>query len=258
MLIAVDIGNTNTVFGFFKGEELLLQARVKTDIKRTEDEFFAFLMPILSQNDLLMCNINDAVISCVVPCALASVQRFFTTYCKINSIVVNYKKHNVNVAGIIAPHLGSDLAVNAIAAAQLFKSDCLIIDFGTATTFSLLEYSKLNYIGVAIAPGRNSILQSMRNSAAQLPLLNFQKSDKILGITTIEAMHAGSYFAFIGMIEKIIDRMKEEYKPDFKVIATGGLSGSIKGAIMEIDFIEPNLTLLGLKYFYSMVVTCSN
>ncbi|CAG7592845.1 MAG: type III pantothenate kinase [Candidatus Midichloria sp.] len=252
MLVVVDIGNTNTVFGFFEDDELILKTRIKTDITRTEDEFFAFLILILIQNQLALEKIEAAAISCVVPMALSGVQRFFQKYCKISPLLVSHDKHHVSIAGAPAPHLGSDLAVNAIAATELFKNHCLIVDFGTATTFSLLEYdkSKTNYLGVAIAPGLNSIMQSMRKHSAQLPSLNFQKANTVLGTTTTKAMLAGAYFGFTGLVEKLIDTMKEEYRYPLKVVATGGLSVLMEDLTSKIDFIEPNLTLLGLKYFY--------
>ena len=253
MLAVVDIGNTNTVFCFFEDHNLLLQTRIKTDYNITEDEIFAFLDPILRHSQLTLSKFTSAAISCVVPLVLKVIERFFVKYCNITTpLIVSSENHNVLVNNKPAPHLGSDLVVNAIAAANIIKKDCLIIDFGTATTFALLEYhpSKVNYIGIAIAPGLNSLLLTLKNSTAQLPYLNFQKTNTILGTTTKSAMLAGSYFGFIGMVEKIIDTISLEYNKKFKIIITGGLSKLIKEEIPKIDLVEPNLTLLGLKYFY--------
>ena len=253
MLVVVDIGNTNIVFGFFDTDNLLLKARIKTDHTTTEDEIFAFLSPILNNSQLSLTTFKSAVISCVVPLTLKTIERFFQRYCNVNPLIITPENHKVLVDNKPAPHLGSDLAVNAIAAANLINEDCLIIDFGTTTTLSLLEYNpdKINYIGVAIAPGLNSLLLTLKNSTAQLPHLNFQKANTILGTTTKDAMLAGSYFGFIGMIEKIITTISLEYNRNFKIIATGGLLKLLKEEFTRIDLIEePNLTLLGLKYFY--------
>ena len=249
MLLVVDIGNSNTVFGVFDQSQLIHQFRMETTAKKTEDEYLLFIKEMLHIHSIDLSNITDAVISCVAPIALSALERFFKKYCKITPLIANQFNHGVTVNGAPAHHIGSDLAVNAIAVSNIMTNSCLIIDCGTATTFALLEPNILNYKGIAIAPGANAMIQALHHNTAQLPLLNFAWVDSVFGCTTKNAMLAGSYFGFIGLVKEMISRVRLEYKKDFSIIATGG-SYLIKDEIKDIDIIEPNLTLLGLKFFH--------
>ncbi len=251
MLSVVDIGNTDTVFGFFKNDALIYCIRVKTDTNKTEDEIFSILLSEIEHYDIDLSLITGAIISCVVPNALNSIERLFNKRLNLRPYIVNHEDHGVLVSGNIMPDLGSDLVVNAIAAKKLFQGLCLIIDLGTALTFSLLECEKLNYIGAAIAPGCNLVMNSLYKGTAQLPLLNFQKTDKILGTTTEEAILAGSYFGFTSMVEGMIRKIKAAMGLDIFVVATGGFSNVIIGEdVIGVDHIKPDLTLTGLNIFY--------
>ena len=250
MLLAVDIGNTNTVFGVVSEDEILYQFRIETVSNRTEDEYFLLIKDLLEIQDIGIIDIKDIVISCVVPVAINTLERFFQKYCQINPIRVDHSNHGVTFNGVPARHIGSDLGVNAIAASHITQKDCLIIDCGTATTFAMLESSALDYKGIAIAPGANSMIKCLHHETAQLPLLNFSSVSSVFGHDTKNSMLSGSYFGFLGLVSGIIHRVKLEYQKDFIIIATGGLSYFIKDHIYEIDIVEPDLTLLGLKFFY--------
>lgn len=249
MLLAVDAGNTNVVFAVFDGDRLLGKWRLATDINRSADEYVAILKPLLEISNLLFSNIKNIIVACVVPQHLFVLKTFCRDYLRIKPLVVG---ENGVVIGMKVDtdnpeEVGADRLVNAVAAWALCRKPCIILDFGTATTFDVVS-RKGHYIGGVIAPGVNLSLKALHQAAAKLPEIAIKKPRRTIGRSTVSAMQSGVYYGYIGLIDGIVARIRREQKnPKMMVIATGGLAPLFAGATEIIARHEPDLTINGLK-----------
>lgn len=250
MLIVIDIGNTNITMGLFEKDEIIGNYRLTTKLERTSDEYGFMLISFLNASNIPLEQIEDIIIASVVPKIM---------YSFINSIKKYFKKDPILVGpgiktGILIKidnpkELGADRLVDAVAANHLYKEDCLVIDFGTATTFDIVTASG-EFIGGVTAPGLGISANALSSQAAKLPEIEIKKPDKIIAKNTVNSMQSGIVFGYIGLTEKIITEIKKEFDGDLKVISTGGLGRMIFNETNLIDVYDPDLSFKGLKIIY--------
>lgn len=252
MLLAIDAGNTNIVLGLFANNtsnELLGRWRYATDASTTEDQYYAFLSPLLQQ---CSAKVTAVIISTVVPALKHPLTMLARKYFKLTPLIIGEEnfKHDLSIQIESPQKLGADFIADTVGALALFDCDNLVVDLGTATTFAVSTKDR-KFLGGAIAPGIAITLQALHNNTAQLPLVAFNKPSKVIGDNTINCMQSGIYYGYVGLIREIIVRMKMEYALPLKVIATGGFAEHIKDVVPEIDHTVADLTLIGLRYLYN-------
>lgn len=252
MFLAIDCGNTNIVFAIFDGEKQKTIWRCRSDSARTADEYASWLMPLMANAKISFNDIDAALISSVVPDANFNLQRLCEDYFGASAKFVKSPdiKIGIDINMPRPSEVGADRLVNAVAAKHKYKKPIVIIDFGTATTFDVVNASG-QYCGGVIAPGINLSVDALHRAAAALPKVPVEKTDKVIGDSTITAMQSGLYWGYISMIEGIIARMADELGQAPTVIATGGLAGIFGDGTEVINHIEPDLTLDGLRLIFS-------
>jgi len=247
MLLAIDSGNTNIVFAIFDGERRLGEWRAATDSRRTADEYAVWLFQLMRLDGIEASQVDQAIIATVVPEALFSLRALCRRYFKCQALVVGDKGVDVGIAvKVDAPdEVGADRLVNAAAAHDRYKGPLIVIDFGTATTFDVVD-SDGSYFGGVIAPGINLSLDALHHAAAKLPRIAVERPEQVIGKRTIPAMRSGVYWGYVGLIEGLVARIKSEFGADMTVIATGGLAPLFADATKVIQHLDPDLTLRGL------------
>jgi type III pantothenate kinase len=252
MLLAIDAGNTNMVFGVFDGEILKQQWRLSTDPRRTADEYGLSLLQLFSCVGLNKDLINHVIISTVVPSVLFSLKRFCQHYLSCVPIVIGECELDLGIRVEIerAAEVGADRLVNSAEAFRRYGCDSIVIDFGTATTFDVIS-KEGGYLGGVIAPGINLSLEALHSAAAKLPKIAVQRPHAVIGSSTVSAMQSGIYWGYIGLIEGIVTRIHHErLQEKHWVIATGGLAPLFAKGTSMIDVLEPDLMLLGLATIF--------
>ena len=246
MLLAIDCGNTNTVFAVIDGEEMRGEWRIATDGRRTADEYAVWLTQLLSLHSLKREDIKGAIIATVVPDALFNLQALCRRYFKADPMVVGDGiKLNVKVLLDNPDEIGSDRLVNAVAAHERYPGDLILIDFGTATTFDIVN-SAGDYVGGVIAPGINLSIEALHMAAAKLPRIGVKRPLHVIGKATVPAMQSGVFWGYISLIEGLVSRITGEIGRKPTVIATGGLAPLFADATKVIDHLDPHLTVRGL------------
>ncbi len=247
MLLAIDEGNTNTVFAVFDGEQLRGQWRISTEPQRTADEYAVWLGQLFALDGLAFGDVDDAVISTVVPQGLRALVELSRQYAKCDPLVVTTDIDLGLEVKLDRPEeVGADRLVNAVAAHASFDGALVLIDFGTATTFDAID-AQGSYCGGVIAPGINLSLEALHRAAAMLPRIAVEKPARVIGDGTISAMQSGIYWGYVGLIEGIVTRMKDEFAAPMRGVATGGLAPLFADATPEIDAVAPDLTMRGLR-----------
>lgn len=252
MLLAIDSGNTNTVFAVFDNDGTVLgEWRSSTNANRTADEFAVWLSQLMSFEGLKAKDIDNAIIATVVPAMLFSLQTLCRKYFKVEPLVVGDSTVSLGIEVFLdrPEEVGADRLVNAIAAHEMYQGPLIVIDFGTATTFDVVDENG-NYCGGAIAPGINLSLEALHMAAAKLPRVAIGRPEKAIGKGTTTAMQSGIFWGYIGMIEGLTQRMKEEFGAEMTVIATGGLSSLFAKSTDVIQHSDTELTLRGLLAIY--------
>lgn len=250
MLLAIDIGNTNIVFGLFRDDELLECWRMETRGGKTEDEYAVFLNSLLSLRGFSLKDIKCAVISCVVPPLQAVFESLMRRYTVAQPLVVGPGiKTGISIHYENPREVGADRIVNAVAAWEKYRCSVIVVDFGTATTFDAIS-EKGEYLGGAITPGINISLDALFMRAAKLPKVEFAKPKSVIGKNTPASIQSGVFYGYIGVVDSIVERMKEELAKPVMVIATGGLASLIAPETKSIGEFDPLLTLHGLKIIY--------
>jgi len=249
MLLVIDSGNTNTVFAVFDSDACVGEWRAATDVKRTADEYGVWLMQLFQSRSIDPTLLNHSIIASVVPETLFSLTELCKKYFQSDPLIVG--DHGVNLGIDVKVddprQVGADRLVNAVAAHQKYEGPLIIVDFGTATTFDLIDSSG-SYLGGVIAPGINLSLEALDLAAAKLPRINVKRPISVIGRDTVSAMQSGVYWGYVGLIEGIIARMSEEFGDKPRVIATGGLAPLFAEATNVIEAIDLDLTIRGLKY----------
>lgn len=250
MIFVFDIGNTNIVLGVYKGDELIHHWRIETNRYKTEDEYGMVIRSLFEHGNLTFSDIDGIIISSVVPPIMFSIERMCEKYFHLKPLVVGPGiKTGLNIKYENPREVGADRIVNAVAAIHEYGSPLIIVDFGTATTYCYVNEEK-QYMGGAIAPGINISTEALYSRAAKLPRIEIARPDHIVGKNTVAAMQSGILYGYVGQVEGIVRRMKEQSKEKPMVIATGGLANLIAHESNVIDIVDPLLTLKGLKLIY--------
>ncbi|MDE6691245.1 MAG: type III pantothenate kinase, partial [Clostridia bacterium] len=248
-----DVGNTNIKFAVYDGEELKLSFRVATEHKKTSDEYGGQLLSILRSSGIAVNDIEGGIISSVVPPLDYTLERMCKTYLKITPLMLGAGlKTGMNLRVDNAREVGADRVVNNVAAVRKYGAPCIVIDFGTATTFNVIN-AKGEFIGGVIAPGIKGSLDSLVNGTAKLPRVEIERPERVIGTNTVTNMQSGIVYGFAGLVEYIVKKIKREMKCDeVTTVATGGFSEVIAKEISCIDKVDKLLTLEGLRYLYSI------
>ena len=250
MLLAIDIGNTNIVFGIFEGKKLIRSWKVKTERGKTFDEYGITLLNLLSLSGPEKTEIKSSILSSVVPPLTPVFQDLSRSLFGIKPLVVGPGlKTGMAILYENPLEVGADRVVGAIAAYEKHGGPCIVVDFGTATTFDAVS-SKGEYLGGSIAPGIQISAEALYLKTAKLPRIEIKKPEEAIGRTTVASMRSGLYFGYIGLISNIIKEIKKELGGEAVVISTGGFAAQIGHEVKSIDFQEPNLTLDGLRILY--------
>ena len=249
MLLTIDSGNTNIVFAIFSDDgEIRGQWRAATQTDRTADEFSVWLGQLMNGDGLERGQVSAAIIATVVPANLFNLKTLCRGYFGCEPTVVGEAGVELGIEVLIdnPGEVGADRLCNAVAAHQRYDGPLLVIDFGTATSFDVIDGDG-NYRGGAIAPGINQSLEALHMAAAQLPRVAIGRPDKVIGTGTVSAMQSGIYWGYVGMIEGMVARIEGEFGADLLVIATGGLAPLFAEAAAVIKHCDLDLTLRGLR-----------
>ncbi|MFR9676106.1 type III pantothenate kinase [Streptomyces sp. TR06-5] len=258
MLLTIDVGNTHTVLGLFDGEEIVEHWRISTDASRTADELAVLLQGLMGMHPLLGEELGDNIegiaICSTVPAVLHELREVTRRYYgDIPSVLVEPGvKTGVPILTDHPKEVGADRIINSLAALDLYGGPCVVVDFGTATTFDAVS-AKGEYVGGAIAPGIEISVDALGVRGAQLRKIELARPRSVIGKNTVEAMQAGILYGFAGQVDGVVRRMAAELADDpddVTVIATGGLSPMVLGEAELIDEHEPWLTLIGLRLVY--------
>ncbi len=252
MLLVVDIGNTNITMGVFDEEKIVSTFRITTKISRTSDEYGMIICDLLKIREIKINEINDVVISSVVPDVMHSFENAIKKYISKNPLIVGPgTKTGIKMVTGNAKEIGADRIVDAVGAYRLYGGPLIVIDYGTATTYDYITEDGAFAAGVT-APGIRICAKALWQDAAKLPEIEIKKPESILAKDTISSMQAGLIFGHIGETEYIIRKMKEEAGiHNIKVVATGGLGKIISESTNSIDIYDDSLTLKGLRFIYN-------
>ncbi len=252
MLLAVDIGNTDTTLGVFENEELRATWHMATVIHRMADEYAALLLNLLYHQGLDKADIKEVALCSVVPPLIATFEELFQRYFHISPLVVGAGvKTGVRIRMDNPREVGADRIVNAAAAHHLYSGPIIIADLGTATTFDTVS-KEGDYLGGAIAPGINTAAEALFTQAAMLPRVELIHPNQAIGTNTIAAMQSGIVFGYVGLVEGIVARIQQELGEKAKVVATGGYAELIARETAVINEVNLDLTLVGLRLIYLM------
>lgn len=248
MLLGIDIGNTNTVFAFINIDsgDILDSWRLNTLNERTADEYAAFFFSLTKSKDI---NIESIIVSSVVPEANFHLRNFCDKYLKKEAVFVTSDNADVVIDIDHPEEVGADRLVNAKAINTYYKKAAIVIDFGTATTFDVID-SQGVYKGGVIAPGINLSISALAQAASKLPKVSIKSPNTSIGKSTVEAMQSGVYFGYIGLIKEILNRVSSEMDNSPIIIATGGLAKTFSQDIDLITQVDNDLTLKGLYTIY--------
>ena len=251
MLLALDVGNTNITIGVFDGEKLLRTLRVTTKLPRTSDEYGILIKSLLRENDIDPDQVNATIVSSVVPAVMYSLRNGLYKYFHVEPLIVEPGiKTGIRIVTDHPAQIGADRIVDAVGAYEKYGGPVLVLDFGTATTYDLVD-DKGQFVSVIIAPGIRTSGKALWQDAAKLPEIEIKKPKSILAKETISSMQAGLVYGQIGQTEYIIKKVREESGFDnLKVVATGGLGAMIAAETKAIDIYDANLTLDGMRLIY--------
>lgn len=250
MIVAIDIGNTNITVAFMDGPQLLKSYRLTTKLQRTSDEYGFYLRSFLEDANLEVYMIEEVLVSTVVPKIMYSFNHAIKKYLKHEPINIDARSNSgIQVITDSPASVGADRIVDAAGAFYTYGGPCLVIDFGTATTFDYVnEKGEFRY--AVTAPGLEITAQALSNMAAQLPEIEIKKPASILATNTISSMQAGVVYGYIGLTREIITKVQQEIGTPMKVIATGGLGRMISEELECIDVYDSELTFKGLYLIY--------
>ena len=250
MLLVIDVGNTNTVLGVYEGERLLHHWRVWTDREKTSDEYGILLRNLYDASHFSSREIQAIIISSVVPPLTPTIVELCERYFGVTPLVVGPGvKTGISIKMDNPKEVGADRIVNAVAAFAKHHKACVVVDFGTATTFDYVS-GKGDYMGGVIAPGVNISAEALFRQASKLPRIEIAKRPTVIGKNTVAAMQSGIFYGYVALVDGIIDRIRKEVRLDPQVIATGGLARTIASESSKIHEIDENLTLEGLRIIY--------
>lgn len=251
MLLAVDSGNTNIVFAIYDGDSCVGQWRSTNDPHRTADEYAVWLTQLMGLEGLDPDVVDGAIIASVVPAVLPSLKTLCSRYFGCAPLVVGEDQVDPGIGVLVdrPDKVGADRLVNAVAAHGRYQGAVIVIDFGTATTFDILD-AEGNYCGGVIAPGINLSLEALYMAAAMLPRVPVKRPARVIGKATVPAMQSGVFWGYVALIEGLVARIRDEFGAPMTVVATGGLAEMFVAATGVIDHLDPDLTLRGLMQIH--------
>lgn len=253
MLLAIDVGNTNTVFALYENDTPKAQWRSETATQRTADEYAVWLAQLFALAGRTLDDITDCIIATVVPQSLFHLRNLSRRYFNVDPFVVTSDSiPGVEVRIDQPSEAGADRLVDAIAAYVTYGGPLIVVDSGTATTFDIIGADG-GFEGGVIAPGINLSMQALHDAAAQLPRIAIERPAKVIGTDTVGAMRSGVFWGYIALIDGLIDRIKTEYGQPMKVVATGGVAALFEGATTRIDVFDRDLTIRGLLEIHKRV-----
>ncbi|MFD4654587.1 type III pantothenate kinase [Kitasatospora sp. NPDC058444] len=255
MLLTIDVGNTQTTLGLFDGEDVVEHWRISTDPRRTADELAVLLQGLMGNHTAVReAAVEGLAICSSVPAVLHELREVTRRYYgDVPAVIVEPGvKTGVHVLMDNPKEVGADRIVNALAANHLYGGPCIVVDFGTATTFDAVN-ARGDYVGGAIAPGIEISVEALGVRGAQLRKIELARPRNVIGKNTVEGMQSGILYGFAGQVDGLVERMARELAKDpddVQVIATGGLASLVLGEATTIDVHEPWLTLIGLRLVY--------
>ena len=252
MLLTIDSGNTNIVFALYEAGKQRGVWRRANDNRQTADEYGVWLLQLMALAKLHPEDVDSAIIATVVPDTLFSLKGLCRNYFKAEPLVVGDAGVELGIQALVdTPEaVGADRLVNAVAAHEEYGGPLIILDFGTATTFDVINADG-DYVGGVIAPGINLSVEALHRAAAMLPKVSVTRPQTVIGKHTTPAMQSGVYWGYVGLIEGLVERIRNEYGEKLRVVATGGLAPVFEPAIDVIQEVDRNLTLRGLVNIYS-------
>ncbi len=250
MLLCIDTGNTNTVFSIWDGERSLAMWRISTDHRRTADEYYVWLSTLIGLNKLDI-SIDTCIISSTVPRVVFNLRVLCNRYFDARPLVVGKPDCLLPVAPRVDPGttVGPDRLVNTVGAFDRHGPDLIVVDFGTATTFDVVDVDGA-YIGGVIAPGVNLSLEALHMGAASLPHVDVTMPARVIGTNTVACLQSGIFWGYIGLVDGIVRQIRAERERPMKVIATGGLAPLFDQGFDLFDAIEDDLTMHGLRLIH--------
>lgn len=253
MLLAIDCGNTNTLFAVHNGKDWIAQWRSGTDSTRTADEHAVWLSQLMSLQGFRLADITGCVISTVVPQALFNLRNLSRRYCNAEPVIVGEPgvAMDIEVRLDRPQDAGADRLVNALGARSVYDGPLIIIDSGTATTFDVISGDGA-FEGGIIAPGINLSMQALHAAAAKLPRVAIARPQRVMGKDTVSAMQSGVFWGYIDLIDGLVNRLKTEWGAPMTVIATGGVVSLFEGASRTIDHYDGDLTIRGLMEVWKL------
>ncbi len=246
MLLAIDVGNTNSVIALYDGDSSVAQWRSSTSTVRTADEYAVWLSQLMSFAGFKLADITECIISTVVPQSLFHLRNLSRRYFNCEPFVIGHD----NIPGVAVriskpSEAGADRLVNAVGAFTRHGGPLVVVDSGTATNFDIVGADG-GFEGGVIAPGINLSMQALHEAAARLPRIAIEKPAKIIGTDTVGAMQSGVFWGYVSLIEGLVARIKAEYGAPMKVVATGGIASLFEGQTKAIDIFDHDLTIRGL------------
>ncbi|HEX3535512.1 MAG TPA: type III pantothenate kinase [Stellaceae bacterium] len=253
MLLAINANNTNTTFAVWHGAELKGSWRTATEGKRTADEYVVWLDHLLTLDGLSRVDVDGAVIASVVPEVNFNLLTLCRKYCNTNPVIIGEEGVALGTKALVdrPGEVGADRLVNTVAAHDRYGGPLIVVDFGTATTFDVVD-GEGNYCGGVIAPGINLSLAALQMAAAKLPSVRIARTERVIGKDTVSCMQSGIFWGYIGLVEGLVGRIKTEFGAPMRTIATGGLAPLFAGSIEAIEKVDADLTLWGLRLIYSL------
>jgi len=252
VLLALDIGNTNAAMGVFKGERLQATWRFATDIGKLADEYGVLILNLLEHERIAPADIKEAAIACVVPDLEPVFENVLRRYLGVRPLLVHAGiRTGLRILYDTPRDVGADRVADAVAAVHIYGPPLILVDLGTATVFDAVNHDG-DYLGGAIAPGIGIASEALFQRAAKLYRVELTKPRAAIGRNTVTAMQAGIFFGYVGLIEGIVARFKQELGDEAKVIATGGFAEAIGRETSVIDAVDLDLTLRGLRIIYEL------
>ena len=250
MLLVIDAGNSNITLGVFRANELIAQGRLNTDRDKSSDEYGVEIRDLFERSGVDTKSIDGIAIASVVPSLDQALRQMSETYFDLTPLFVDH----TNAIGLQILYdppsaVGADRIVDAVAAATVYGVPCIIVDFGTATTFNVVSAGH-EYIGGAIAPGLKISAEALFSRAAKLPHVEIRQPEKVIGSSTVAAMQSGLYHGYAGLVDGVLEQMIAELGSKPHVVATGGLARVIANASRFIEEVNETLTLEGLRLAY--------
>ena len=250
MLLALDIGNTNTTIGVFDDDQLVFDFRLTTRIGQTMDEYGIFVRNLIYLAELDLSEISDMIVASVVPPLDSVIQTMSDKYLNMKPFFVRPGIRTGLALNVESPaEVGADRIVDCVGALSRFDPPLIVVDFGTATTFDAVS-SEREFLGGAIAPGLKISADSLFQKASKLPQVPIAKPDTAVGRNTVTNIQSGLFFGYVGLVDGILERMRAELGEKTSVVATGGLAAAIAPETRWIGHVDENLTLNGLRILF--------